>query len=177
MKRLIAVPLVALVLAACQDTTSSEELVTGPVSGLLDSKRGNPPIGRPKPLSPFRNRLPQNVDGIGCTLIPGDEIRGLGWQIVFDWTNAKAPSGIAGYELFAEHEGARIPIVDIFVAGASTFTSTRCNAFVADANLLDWRWRVRAQDNNGDFGPWSRWAWFGLEPCRLEDGTACRTVP
>ena len=164
MKRLAFVALAALVLAGCQDITGNEE----PVPDAQYHRRGRPRTKAPKPQFPRRGkRVRQNVDGIGCTLIPGEETRGLGWQIEFHWRDAKAPSGIAGYELFVEKIGAATPLVDGFVGEASRFTVTRCNSFVTAANRKGWRWRVRATDNDGNFGQWSKWASFRFKRCKL----------
>jgi len=112
----------------------------------------------PTLLLPLNGALiPQNNPNIGCTL-SSEPTRGFGFQIVFDWTDATSPAGIAGYELFAKQNGADLPIV---------------NTFVEDANLAGWEWRVRAKDNAGIFSDFVTGT-FGFEPCRLPDESACR---
>ncbi len=158
-----------LTCASTEGTLSGETFDGIPIEGsdavnMVD--RGFIPV----PIAPKAGDLiPQNLANIGC---PFHATRGYGFQIVFDWVDSRAKSGIAGYEIFAKHEGAIFPIVDLFVT-TSEHTLTSCNAFVADPNLEDWRWRVRARDNEGNLSEWSPMANFAFEPCRLSDGRAC----
>jgi hypothetical protein len=123
-------------------------------------------------LTPINNSaIAQNDPTIGCPLHP---TRGYGHRIFFDWTDSFSPYGIAGYELFAKKREAAFPIVDTFV-GSSQFVLLACNAFVADPNLQNWEWRVRARDAQGVFSDWSTTGLFHFVPCRLPNGTACRT--
>jgi len=64
--------------------------------------------------------------------------------------------------------------VDAFSVN-SDLTLTKCSAFVADFSLDDWEWMVRAQDTEGNLSEWSEIGAFGFEPCRLGDGSPCRT--
>lgn len=124
-------------------------------------------------VSPAANAvIPQNRSDIGCSLISGQEIRGHGLQILFDWADV---AGAVSYDIFATDVDARIPIVNTTVTG-SQYTHTACNSFVADGNLEGWIWRVRARDNAGNVGAWSEDRPFSFAPCRLADGTACRTA-
>jgi hypothetical protein len=122
--------------------------------------------------SPINNAVVrQNRSDIGCTPIVGEETRGSGYRIDFDWSDASR--AVLGYEVFATHIGAALPIVNNTVA-ASTFSFTSCNAFVEDTNLENWQWQVRAKYSETSFGEWTTFAPFRFEPCRLSDGSACR---
>lgn len=136
--------------------------------GTVDTASGD--LGAPALLSPLREPLIiQNNPEIGCTL-SAEPTRGYGHQIVFDWTDV---AGATAYEIFAEHEGAVRPIVNTTVEGSS-YTLTSCNSFVEDGNLTGWHWRVRAIGSGETAGPWSEFANFAFEPCRLPDESVCR---
>jgi eukaryotic-like serine/threonine-protein kinase len=125
----------------------------------------------PQLLRPLPNQvIPQNDSTIGCSFHPSF---GFGFGVVFDWTDSSSDGGIEGYEIFAEHETATSPLVSTFVTD-SQLTLSRCNTFITDTNLEEWRWRVRARDVSGRFGAWSPFAFFSFEPCRV-DGTPCST--
>lgn len=110
--------------------------------------------------------IAQNLPSTGCTPSP---TRGNGLIIEFDW-KATHKSAIAAYQLVAQFDTA-IPIVDATLTGTS-YTYVNCNAFVPDSNLDGWAWRVRAMDNQGNFGAWTE-ASFTFAPCRLADATPC----
>jgi hypothetical protein len=116
--------------------------------------------------------IPQNNPDIGCSLQPGGEGRGFGYQIPFDWSDV---TGAASYEIFAKFPGAALPIVDE-TTESSALTFTSCNSFVADGNLTGWEWRVRAKDAAGNAGEWSETRVFDFAPCQLPDASACRTT-
>jgi len=137
-------------------------------AGTVDTASGD--LGTPVLLSPLSEPLIiQNNPEIGCTL-SAEPTRGYGYRIVFDWSDV---SGATAYEIFAEHEGAALPIVNTTVEG-SPYTLTSCNSFVADGNLTAWHWRVRALGSGETAGPWSEFVNFAFEPCRLPDETECR---
>ena len=126
-------------------------------------------VSTPELLTPINNEaIQQNNPNIGCPFHP---TRGFGFQIVFDWTDSVADAGIAGYQVFAEHVGSPVPILDYFVT-VSEFTYTPCNTFT---NFLDsWRWRVKAVDVSGNESAWTEFGLFTFEPCRI-DGLSCNT--
>ena len=111
--------------------------------------------------------IAQNLPSTGCTPNP---TRGNGLIIEFDW-KANHKSAIAAYQLVAKKNTAIFPIVDATLTGTS-YTYVNCNAFVPDSNLDGWAWRVRAMDDQGNFGAWME-ASFTFAPCRLADGTPC----
>jgi hypothetical protein len=110
----------------------------------------------------------QNNPNIGC---PSDPSRGYGYRIVFDWTDSSSDVAIEGYDIFVEHQGSTIPLVNTF-ASDSQFELVSCNSFVVDANLGGWRWRVRARDVSGTMGDWSPFSSFTFAACRI-DGSVC----
>ena len=137
-------------------------------AGTVDTASGD--LGAPALLSPLSEPLIiQNNPDIGCTL-SAEATRGYGYRIVFDWSDV---SGATAYQIFAEHVGSVLPIVNTTVEG-STYTLTSCNSFVADGGLTGWHWRVRALGSGeGETGPWSEFVDFAFEPCRLPDESAC----
>lgn len=130
-------------------------------------------VSRPELLTPINNEMiPQNNPNIGCQLY-GNGNAGFGFETFFDWTDSDSPNGIKGYHLFVMNINARIPAVDVFVLD-SEYTDTNCNAFVIDSDLEGWMWSVQAEDNLGNLSPVAEGE-FSFEPCRLDDGTQCRS--
>jgi hypothetical protein len=112
----------------------------------------------------------QNDASTGC---PAHATRGYGFVIEFAW-KANHEKDIAAYQLFAKHPDAILPIVDVIVRETS-YTFLSCNAFVSDPFLeRGWQWQVRALDGQGNFSDWAA-GLFNFTPCRLADGTPCRT--
>ena len=149
-------------------------LVTNPdtqqASSTFTVNAATPSVSVPTLVAPLNNGVVQQNDpASGCSL---NATRGYGWRAVFDWTDASSPNGIQRYEIYAIHAGAAIAIIDTFVA-KSEYVSVACDGYVADQNLQGWQWRVRAQDNRGNFSDWSAWGTFQFAPCRLANGTAC----
>lgn len=161
--------LLSLFLGGCDSNSSGPTGVNG---SSVDGPSAPTIPSEPMLLMPINGALVrQNDPAIGCSPHPA---RSHGFRISFDWTDAQAENGIAGYELFAAHNSVEnpMPIVNVFVS-ESEFTRTNCNAFVANINLGNWAWRVRARDTQGVLGAWSEIGVFGFEPCRLESGNAC----
>lgn len=121
------------------------------------------------PVQDICSVVQQNNPNIGCAPHPH---RGYGLRINFNWTDATSPQGIAGYFIFVKNVNAPLPLIDRFVP-VSQLAYRSCNAFVPDPLLLGWQWRVRAQDRQGGLGPWSPFATFAFEPCRLAGGSPC----
>ena len=123
---------------------------------------------------PINNAVVQQNDpATGCSLNPTS---GYGSRIFFDWTDSTSPNGIQGYQLYFINSRATIPRIDTFVA-KSEFIEIECNSFVIDQNLQGFQWRVRAQDNRGNYSDWTPWGTFQYAPCRLANGTACYAPP
>lgn len=128
------------------------------------------PIVLPVAVAPSNSAvISQSNPASGCT---ADPAAGLGIYIQFSWAAASTPTGVSGYELYVIHVGSLNPVIDTVVA-TTGYTYTACDGFVADANLNNWQWRVRAQEAQGQFTDWSGWATFQYAPCRLSDGTPC----
>ena len=113
--------------------------------------------------------IPQNVSTIGCS----PSTYGYGWRITFEW-RANHRKDVAGYQLRFQHRGSILPILNITIPGAesSTYSVQQCHSFVADFNLTNWDWSVRAIDDQGQPGE-STQGTFDFAPCRLDDGTPC----
>ena len=118
-------------------------------------------------------RFRQNDASLGCS---AHAARGHGFRIAFDWRKV---SGASAYKVVFWHRGSQFPAVERVVL-EPTYSQTLCNAFVIDANLDHWAWRVAA------LGPargslrdtlWSEEREYGFEPCRLRDTLPCFAPP
>jgi hypothetical protein len=112
----------------------------------------------------------QNDATIGC---PAHATRGYGFAMLFDWSDVP---GATKYKVFLKHTGSQYAAVD-YAVNESIFAATWCNAFVIDANLTNWTWRVAAfaVDSNGALSDtlWSEERTYKFDPCRLADTTPC----
>ena len=109
----------------------------------------------------------QNVESALCSR---NTVAGFGYSIQFAWSPVQ---GATQYELLVEHSGSAAPALDRLTQQLS-YEQQQCGAFVVDANLTQWQWRVRVRPESGDPGPWSETRHFEFAPCRLLDGTSCR---
>jgi hypothetical protein len=121
--------------------------------------------GVPKPetpptlLGPTQNaRIVQNDQTTGC---PPSPMGGYGFRIAFSWTPATGPQPIAGYEITAGYPGS-IPIIPGVIVAETNYVTISCGAFVINAFLDGWQWRVRARYADGSFGPSSATGTFGF---------------
>lgn len=113
--------------------------------------------------------VPQNQTDIGCAADPN---RGSGLSIRFAWrTNGR--TDITAFGIYIRQASATLNFV-VATVGADTpfYTYRSCNAFVADANLGNWNWSVRAVNAAGQTVA-SAIGVFSFAPCRLADGRAC----
>jgi hypothetical protein len=119
----------------------------------------------PVPLTPPTNAtIPQNDQATGCTVqFP---TVGYGHRIDFSWTAAQSSAGVDRYEVHSSKVGAPIPIVDTAVRGTS-YSYVSCDSYVADINVDNWEWKVRAVDAGGAVGPWSAAVPFHFGVCRV----------
>ena len=118
-----------------------------------------------QPLSPTDGAvIPQNASAPACGGHPG-------LYLDFDWSDAVHPSGVAGYEILVQHVGSAYPIISTLTVD-SRYSVVRCG-YVADPNLTDWHWRVRARASTGEWGEWSAYRRFDFAPCRNADGGMC----
>ena len=126
-----------------------------------------PPVSLvPELLSPSAGAvIPQDVVAAAC----GGKAQLL---VAFDWSDAEHESGIREYEIEAYHQGSAFAAVDEFVA-ESTFLWDSCG-YIADHNLYDWEWRVRARANSGELGDWTAYRPFSFAPCRRQYVSVCR---
>jgi hypothetical protein len=159
----VSVLIASFVLAGCP------ALPTGPGSENASLQSGMP--GGPRLQTPMGTSIPQNDPASGC---PDAGVRGKGFLIRFDWTDPQSSVGIGGYEIWVKREGSQLPLVELQVI-ASEFTYKGCG-FVIDRNLTGWEWRVRALSTAGTPGEWSGVGTFQFKPCRLSDGSKCRTT-
>jgi hypothetical protein len=157
--RAVAWPFAAslMLLAACGGGS------TPPPTAVATPSPPPAPPGRPVLIAPENDTvIPQNDPESGC---PADSFAGAGARISFDWSDVEAPAGLAEYQIHVQREGATIPVVNTPVA-ASRHLFLLCNAFVADALLEGWIWRVRAVDRTGQTSDWAERR-FAFAPCRL----------
>ena len=125
-----------------------------------------PPVSLvPELLSPSTGAvIPQDVVAAACAGGPQHRIE-------FDWSDAEHESGIREYEIEVHHQGSPLLAVDNLVA-ESTFLWDSCR-YVADQDLDDWEWRVRARANSGELGDWTAYRPFSFAPCRRPAGSVC----
>jgi hypothetical protein len=79
----------------------------------------------------------------------------------FDWEDVPAAQK---YELVVLGPAAMFPLVRIETKASEYTVRSRRGGYIAEANLLGWSWRVRAQDRDGGWGPWSRLRRFNVSP-------------
>jgi hypothetical protein len=124
----------------------------------------------PTLLTPVSNAvIEQGRSDLACA---SNSPQKFGYRISFDWTDAVAIEGIAGYHLYATHQRGVLPLVDSFVR-KSQFTLENCESYVADSALDDWQWQVQPEDILGNLGPVSELGVFRFAPCFREDGRPC----
>jgi hypothetical protein len=145
------------------------------------------PISVPQgdPLEPFEGSVSllspspgalfvQNDASIGCSSHP---FRGYGFRFDFDWEDV---SGADRYAIHLKKVGALYPAIDQNVL-ESAYDAAWCNAFVIDANLNNWVWRVAAIDlRPGGAAPdtlWSEERAYGFAPCRHSGDVPCTAPP
>ena len=77
----------------------------------------------------------------------------------FDWEDV--PGG-KNYELVVLGPGAAFPLVQVKTR-TSHYVRTAKGGYIIDSNRLGWTWRVRAQNQDGTWGPWSRIRTFNVK--------------
>jgi hypothetical protein len=123
------------------------------------------PLVAPALLSPREGqRINQSDPTIGC---PFDPVYGTGYVISFSWSAVTESQEGVSYDLHVQHEGAQIPIFDGRVDGTA-YRMLSCNAYVAEGNLKNWKWRVRAATST-QIGPWSDERTFEFAPCYVQN--------
>jgi hypothetical protein len=129
------------------------------------------PLIAPTSLSPNEGEtIHHNDPTIGCA---PDPMRGSGFAIDFAWAPVTTQPGVE-YDVFCQRQGSPYPMIDRTVSG-STFRFVSCNGYVADGNLDDWRWRVRAR-RDAETGPWSEERSFRFAHCTVHN-QACMALP
>lgn len=153
---------VAIILAAvaCAELSTTEPGPRGAVSLLA-------PAGGAK--------FVQNDPSIGCAY---HAKRGYGFRLQFDWEDVE---GADRYAIFFRKVGAPYAAINHSVA-LSEFDEAWCNAFVIDANLENWAWRVAAIAGGWDSTAkvdtlWSEERTYGFLPCRHADDAPCTAPP
>jgi len=159
----VLVWITSLFLAGCADLATG---LDAEEARLLSSAPTVPGL-----LKPLSTAIEQNDPSSGC---PDAGNRGQGFVIRFDWTDSEASEEIAGYQLWVMHRGSQFPLVD-WEVGESEMIYLGCG-FVVDRNLKDWEWKVRARSLTDTYSAWSPVGTFEFQPCRLADGTKCRTT-
>lgn len=80
----------------------------------------------------------------------------------FDWQDSP---GAKAYEIVVLGPGAIVPAVKTTTTTSHYVLGVR-QGYIADHNLRGWSWRVRAQYENGTWGPWSWIRRFNVTPRR-----------
>lgn len=70
----------------------------------------------------------------------------------FEWEDVPSAKG---YEIVVLGPSAIVPILRTY-SDTSKYAMPSREGYIADMNLKGWSWRVRAQYQNGSWGPWSR---------------------
>jgi hypothetical protein len=79
----------------------------------------------------------------------------------FDWEDVPTAQK---YELVVLGPSALIPLVQTETSASEYTVKKKRGGYIAEANLRGWSWRVRAQDRNGGWGPWSKLRRFNVSP-------------
>jgi hypothetical protein len=109
----------------------------------------------PELLSPGETEMMDN----GC-LSKTDPIV---WD--FQWSGCPAAQS---YGLFVIGANATVPVMDITTTGTSFRYES--SGYIADQNRLQWRWKVRAMQDDG-WGEWTPEGMFDVEPVGTDCGT------
>ena len=112
-----------------------------------------PELKDPILLSPIKNSVLDN----GCQ----DHSDIEEWY--FEWFKVE---GANKYQLYVIHEGATIPIINEIIYGNSFTLSD--NGYIADFNRFNWIYKVRAGNQFGQWGPWSKAIYFEVEPVNTD---------
>lgn len=120
------------------------------------------------------SRFAQNDASIGCQ---SHAFRGYGFRLAFDWEDVPEAHR---YDIYLKKVGALYPAINYHVT-ESQYDVAWCNAFVIDANLDNWTWRVAAigagESAEKPDTLWSEERTYGFEPCRHPDGSPCTAPP
>jgi hypothetical protein len=121
-------------------------------AGCLASPLAAGAPAAPRPLSPPAGAvLPQDNLQEACTVF------GVSW----DFTWQPAP-GAAQYQLLVEHAGVPMPVYSAVYPRTSLARVGKCGCF-DESMLSDWSWKVRAQSDAGQWGPWSEPVAFSVQ--------------
>ncbi len=118
-------------------------------SGIYMTPLSPPPIPEPVPPPPVLispkadDVVPQPYDG---------------WT--FEWQSV---SGAQDYQLYVIHTGSTIPVANVKTIGTH-YRIIKEGNYIAGPNLTDWTWKVRAQNGDGIWGPWSEIRTFSVAP-------------
>jgi hypothetical protein len=121
-----------------------------------------PPPGNlcvPSPVSPLNSAVLDNGRRDGQDAIIWD----------FDWSDCPQA---AEYHLYVLGSSASFPLVNQTGLSQSSYRRVACGSWVADANRLNWSWRVRAR-TGGVWGDWSPFRTFNVEPVDTDPAQAC----
>jgi hypothetical protein len=81
---------------------------------------------------------------------------------LFRWDKPRTPSRVQQYHLMVTHGNDTHPLVDVKINGTE-YTVPKACATVASVPPLAWRWQVRAQFQDGTWGPWAGPSTFNVE--------------
>lgn len=81
----------------------------------------------------------------------------------FDWADSSNPdNGISGYQLYVIGAKATIPRIDVTVP--DSFYTRTLGGYIIESNRYGWTWKVRVQNNVGEWSDWSPTRTFDVEP-------------
>lgn len=136
------------------DRSFTGSLVNSVARYALEEMKQFPKTGRVLAEEPV-GLAPRLIEPISDATLP--QPNAGEWR--FDWEDVP---GAKSYEIVILGASAAFPL------RARTTTSDHVFAdresYIAEHNLLGWSWRVRAQYQNGTWGPWSRIRRFNVNP-------------
>jgi hypothetical protein len=95
----------------------------------------------------------------GATMDNGclDKSDPIEWD--FEW---EVVPGAVQYQIYVFHTGSLIPLIDTNVYDTAYHYSG--SGYIAEANRYEWTWHVRAMNQYQQWGKWSEWRYFNVEP-------------
>jgi len=128
-------------------------------------------IGRHQPSAPVagvgESRPSEEAEMIPSLAVPQDgstvsQPYRQPW--VFRWDEPRAPGNVRQYHLRVFGASAAYPVADVKVSGTEHTIRGRECSYIIDNHRLGWKWEVRAQFQDGTWGPWAGPSTFNVSP-------------
>ena len=92
----------------------------------------------------------------------GDYSDSIEWD--FDWSDV---AGATKYQIYVIGEKAVNPVIDCLVT-SSSYHSSSPDSYIINYYRLNWTWKVRAGNDNGEWSEWSEVRYFDVEPLNTD---------